>query len=201
MISNQFLLNLLRACSYCGSFWGATDLYCERCWQRLENATLRGQSQIQRSYPFPVQALFEWHNPEHELIKNLAYSLKGGWSQSLFLKLAIMLDWRWRAPAILIPAPDGGHAKAWGNAIREVTGFELINPLIGIERGKQKLKSKYERRNIQMQANLDLTNDPRHIIFVDDIVTTGATASAAFIAMGRPKKFSVCSIVCNPPVL
>ncbi len=197
-MANITILQALRSCSFCGSFWGLTDVLCEVCWERLERAVLQERNQILASHRYVVRALFLWQHRDQELIKNVLYALKEGWSLEVFQKLAGMIATPFPKDAILVPAPGRNHAKAWAKAVGDSFGLEIFDILVPTDFEKQKRKSKTQRHNIQMTANVSLGKESRRVIFMDDVITTGATATAAYRALGEPKKFEVCCIVCNP---
>jgi predicted amidophosphoribosyltransferase len=54
---------------------------------------------------------------------------------------------------------------------------------------QQKHKSKRERKAVSMLCEMDFSS--KYVIFIDDIVTTGATALSARQAIGACKGFEV----------
>lgn len=200
MSESELILSILRSCSHCGSFWGTTDILCGKCWRRIENAVLQGTNQLFATYRFNVRSLLNWNHQEHDLIKNLIHSLKTGWSKPAYKKFANYLDVRWPKESVLVPAPGPAHAKSWAMAISEITGLEVQDSLVKLDNGKQKIKNRLERLAVKMTSKLQFLGSNKRIIFVDDVITTGATALAAFKALGEPKHFEVCSIVCNPSI-
>lgn len=61
----------------------------------------------------------------------------------------------------------------------------------------QKSKSAADRSLLRYQS-LENLSKSRSFVFVDDIITTGSTAMAAFMALGEPERFSVFAIVSRP---
>ncbi len=57
----------------------------------------------------------------------------------------------------------------------------------------QKKKSKFERMNLEYRWNKQNLHNS-FVIFIDDVVTTGSSAVAAWLAIGKPKNFLVLSL-------
>jgi predicted amidophosphoribosyltransferase len=106
---------------------------------------------------------------------------------------------------VLIPAPPRSksqwdHARRLAQGLSNLTGFPLSAPLRrGAAGGGQKSKSAQERRELALEidGNLDDFNGLRPV-FVDDIVTTGATAQAAKVALRTQSPFTVLALYCRP---
>ena len=126
-----------------------------------------------------------------------------------------------RMPTVLVPAPPSGegwdHGSAWASSLSRITGFPIL-PIL--ERGlldpeiqtflkrikgskpviaHQKERNKLERRMITLKVKGELLNPIHEVrfIFVDDVVTTGATMGAAYQALGQPSHFECWSIACR----
>lgn len=114
------------------------------------------------------------------------------------------------SPLVFIPPPrrsaSPDHAFCWGKALSGIWNFPLIDALVwdddadceGATRktSTQKRKSRLERRQRKFKPGPLSEAIPAQagVIFVDDVVTTGATAEAAYVALGRPKPFVVWAI-------
>ena len=207
----------LRACANCGrgTFIRTfpIDLYCSACWSKLLEKSLVSPAS---DYPFKVWSLFVWSNFSPE-VENLIYSLKGGGLPSAFSKIAERFAFELSSDRVLsrvtlvIPPsarnPANDHARAWGSALGEVLGLEIESPFEFATEGKtndflalapQKrlaVKERFERQ-FKLKDGIDLSD--RSIVFVDDLITSGATALAAYKALNSPVDFEVWTIARRP---
>jgi predicted amidophosphoribosyltransferase len=120
-----------------------------------------------------------------------------------------LLRRRWSEKAssrqyLLIPAPsrqgNKDHAYYFVQALTQAgVGFELYNCLSRVEAlGSQKKRTRSQRERTAMewaenftQGDFNAKSAGKHIIFVDDVVTTGSTARAAWRTLGKPRDFAV----------
>ena len=197
----------LGTCLNCGSFRNTGTGLCEYCnekilWPRLSVGTKRTADGI------PVRSLCDWTPGESDEFSNWILSLKHSpkrkWSRlaDLFVQHHIA-DLGRSVPWLLIPCPNANksrdHALKWAQAIAFYS-FGPLTQALEIEKkpasGPQKRKTHKERRTIEFALSEKLT-DRKHldrfekIIFLDDVVTSGATAKAAHRALGSPEKFEV----------
>lgn len=88
--------------------------------------------------------------------------------------------------AFIVPIPSrrahADHAEHWGKALAELTKLPFENPLQHLSRSSQKELSAEQRKAIQFDLG-DTFYLGSHIVIVDDILTTGATARAAVEAV------------------
>jgi hypothetical protein len=126
---------------------------------------------------------------------SVVYSLKGGrnpYGFSLLTQIMLAHLGRPRAP-IYYPSrgvPDHASALAQGLARGGRSDAEAI-ALIKESRSKQAFLGKRER---QRNGFLHTGGPVKNAVFVDDILTTGATARSGFAALGRPQGFEVWSL-------
>lgn len=161
-------------------------------------------------------------------LKAWVQSLKQGGSSADYRKIAIEWIQRHQqtskavlfTPTIIIPAParlngDKDHAFCLAQALSEETGWSLLNILEfqNIEELAQKRKGVHLRtqRTFKVRQSLDTLSvgcrelpdnikDLHYgtIIFIDDVVTTGSTAMAAWKALEKPPRFEVWCMAVQP---
>ena len=196
----------LRACPHCHSWLGKTDLFCASCWEFvLANRLWKKIDE----YRLDITSLFCWREGD-EIISELIYSLKGGGLKEANERLA-----RWILASVepkdlvgvtFVPAParelgQRDHASMLAKSLSDLSCRPLVGALQRIDIDTQKHLSRSDR----LMSKLDLSGamsveeaNKQSIIFIDDVVTTGATAQAAYLAMGRPKNFKVWALAYRP---
>lgn len=119
-------------------------------------------------------------------------------------------------------APGSGfdHAALWARSLCEPLGVASSSPYI--ESVGRKARQKQLRQDERTERRFEVREhfagwltteigpsssrfscagektDPKRIVFADDVVTSGATAMAAFMALGDPSEFEVWSLVARP---
>ena len=153
--------------------------------------------------------LFDWYEENDFFIRLLLNSLKKGAPEFIFNELSQELLRRiihvrsLRTNNVIIPAPAEkshfkDHAFCLASSLANLTGYSVQSPLSRVtadEGGKlrkQKLQSKAERRKVHFQTKKYFSY--KSCIFVDDILTTGATALAAYKALNKPSSFLVMTL-------
>jgi predicted amidophosphoribosyltransferase len=125
-------------------------------------------------------------------------SLKGGRLESAFQFYAkafvtrrSLFDLPSNAVLVACPGRQGRrHSEIWALSLSKLLGLPLIEALeLEEDSGSQKGKSRYERQRIRFRKKNVLRH--KYVIFIDDIVTTGATAVAAQKALGATEGFEV----------
>ncbi len=109
---------------------------------------------------------------------------------------------------IFIPAPSSkkDHAFLLAAAASDLFEGEVLSPLEPIgDLRRQRDKTKEERKSRKFRIRPDMVNlveqlctEKKAIVFIDDVVTTGATVKAAFEALGKPKRFEAWSLARRP---
>jgi len=213
-LSKNLLWFGLRACLYCGSLRRNSDGLCEICsenlwaWQPKEYGLFH-----QRIEKLQVSSLFHWVPKKQEVLSRLARALKGEGGESLWQfygeefwsrKLLDHRDSKIR-PLLLIPSPAKNnkkdHAAFFTQSLVSASGATAYPCLRRVEQLSQKEKSRSERFRAKLEWSEDFTQPDfakisvgKQVIFIDDVVTTGATAKAAWKTLGKPRDFAVWSL-------
>ena len=207
-------LSWLRSCTICSSMLPPIEFLCERCWDVAGDLARQNESFRPTGYPFPVAPVFVWDEVTDASLRRMVHAFKRG----LFPRAADRfagLHWSGQVKnsnfgptrpgvenTVIVPAPGEGidHAAIWALALSRNYGFPVLDVLIPeAKKTHQRLKSAAERseRRYRLRPGFEPQPD-RHYIFVDDVITTGATAMAAYMALGDPAHFKVWTIVCRP---
>jgi predicted amidophosphoribosyltransferase len=175
------------------------DGFCRGCFSEvLENIPRDGVHLP--GLPFPHESLLAWTELDSrpgELVK----ALKGRHSRRGYRRLAIEMLKRWsprKALFVVPPSKSGGPDHAWVLAaeLASLSGGDFCSPFVAVgDEGEQKAKGRQERQDLKFRLKFKPTVEA--FIFVDDLMTTGATAKAAWKALGEPR-FSAWTVACRP---
>ena len=189
-------------CSTCVCFAQRTRY---RQWARYQNG-------------IPVLALFEWTEREHNFFKMYASSLKGGGPSTIYEALAAdlltlrtqlrkPLEKTIRRPWVIVPAPGsrGGqrdHAEelAWQIAqLADAKYLPCLERMSGTSQKKKTLEQRWSGPLLRVQERRKGGFDTEMLyIFVDDVVTTGSTATFAHKCLGQPPHFEIWTLFNRP---
>ena len=150
--------------------------------------------------------LFDWNGENDFFIRLFLNSLKKGGPRFIFNKITmeyvhrVVQKYPIPMETVLVPAPvrsdhcSSDHAFCLALSFSRLMGLDLFNPLRRShflkKEGFQKGRDRQERKKIKFHINKDSFH-PKKIIFVDDILTTGATARAAWQALKKPRCFVI----------
>ncbi len=187
-----------RTCANCSNSYGAIDLYCENCWsllwkqQQFKERSILGGS---------VRAFSLWTWKEGpSMVQNFVRKQKGICLLSARKKIVE------RYLSLLPSPPPQGlfyvtpkdkktdHGSEWAKAFSVALGiptYRLVLP----SKGNYKTKNRQERWNERAVLNSYPLGFLQHYWFVDDVLTTGATAQAVWASLGRPDSFKAVTIV------
>jgi predicted amidophosphoribosyltransferase len=208
----DFLLSFLRSCAVCSSALPPIDLLCLNCWQKAEEFFKKEENVLRHGYPFAVYSLVNWKGENDVFFRKMIFGLKKGYSlsasQSLFSRLAFARHWPIENghPIFVHPPSSSGrpdHAAVMAVQLAHLWGgyplglaWDQEHQLESSQRGKSAVQ-----RGQRRFAETDLarfTEPEIHWVFVDDVITTGSTAMAAYMALGCPEKFEVWTLACRP---
>lgn len=196
----EYLKNLIhllcRACLNCSSFECKDSLFCENCEKKL---WIRHQG-IKKIFveTTPVFYLFDWFPDIDPFLNMLLPALKGSAPKlvyQFYAKRLVGLLPRVCRPegTVVVPCPSKAKRKH-ALYLAEAIALELGLPILDILQfsqlsGEQKGRNRLERKRTQMQ--LKDFHTFKHVIFIDDVVTTGSTLKAARGTFKAVKSFEV----------
>lgn len=179
------------------------DPICEFCWPPLFDLS---QPYYRLEKGFTTKSLFTWRDDRTQALQWLIHSLKGQSEAEVWRTLAqtfvakLHIDWQAPRSLIAIPGRQEGHAEGFAAALAEVTGGEVLKGVLA--RPEKKVSQKQLRRQDRLVvefSNLKPCTKYTNVVIVDDVVTTGATVHAAYVALGRPKHCEVWCLVDRRP--
>lgn len=164
----------------------------------------------QPGYSFPVYSLITWTRENDPLVRPFIYGLKQGLQLAAYEKLSQLLTHERNLkpdrlkPFFLHPPARAGKPDH-ATLLATLLGFQWQSSVSELESEdagtSQKQLNREERASKRFEeligpARYEDPSIPR--VFVDDVITTGATAVAAYMALGRPSAFEVWTLVCRP---
>jgi hypothetical protein len=197
----------IRTCLNCGCWFGVNRFLCASCFDVLMESF--GGPRIDLHGQFCAQSLLHWRPGESDMISALAYQMKTegleGWRFWAEVFVRQMRTTHQRAPFktenLILTSSESLtgnlHAQNWGSALSCVLGVEhrcLLRPIKSSILQKKVGIPGRKLRAFECLEEISFSKNQR-VIFVDDIVTTGYTALAAYKALGQPRRFEVWSLL------
>ena len=200
----------MRSCCICRTSLPPVSWLCAYCWKELYHYYLPAQSLFRTQNSFRHIRLLDWNSENDFFIRTFINSLKKGAPAFVFKKLNGELLHRiiqiraLEKNTLFIPAPPSknvkDHAFCLAQSLSYLCQRSLKTPLVNLldPKEQQKRKNKRDRKLLNFQIlEEEMSTEEKnkvHFIFVDDVLTTGATALAAWKALGKPKNFTVLTL-------
>lgn len=210
----NWILSCFQHCCSCSSPTFKISHLCDKCQSSvgriIDEGYLTNNYLSDDCRGFPLISLGSYRNL---IIRRWIKALKGGDNKKDFKFLVLQLIIKRQTydklfiklPVIIVPAPSRvfkkrDHSSCLAEALSMITGWELASILENddFDKSAQKSKSAIERQNRKFKAKIQFTGFKGTILFVDDVVTTGSTAVAAWNAIGKPCNFEVWCIAHQP---
>lgn len=188
----------LSNCLHCGSFLVGNSLLCSYCEKILFLQCSVNELWKNEEQGIPYYSLFSWEQDKNLILNKLILNLKGAKQQKAYsyfgkiISKRLSKEFSQNNKVLICPCPSWGenkdHAYFLAQEISMNMGFDMVKPLLnGIKKQESKQLSKVERiKNIEERFIInddffEKFTQANHttIVFVDDVITTGATLLAA----------------------
>ncbi len=149
-----------------------------------------------------VKSLFRWPPGESDALSSLILQMKeesaDAW-KIWALEFMSQIEHTSKKTILVSSESSSGkkHAQNFAGALSSYLGYPHICPLKPKQMGtNQRELKRLERSQREFELSVEFSKPHQtRIIFVDDVVTTGQTAQAAYRALKEPYDFEVWSLI------
>lgn len=204
-------LDYIRLCPHCHGWRSTRRALCLKCQETLNSQRLVHKGLAKHAQYFcSVTSLYYFH--DSPFLTHLVYILKGAQQEALWCELADTMVTHFNLfnsesvnlkNCALVPAPsrDGqpDHAYFLAKALAELLktrSYPCLKRTGDEQQKKLNLGLRHKRHFTCNEALRPEWHQP--ILFVDDVITSGSTAYAAYLALGKPEQFSVWTLLQRP---
>lgn len=192
----------IRACLNCGSWIQLRTFFCEPCHAKCVEQFHNKQSTEVMN--IKVKSLFRWPPGKSDVLSSLVLQMKNEnedawlvWAEEFMFNSKLNLELK---DSVLVSSQSSSghmHAQNWGGALSKLLNFPHICPLkLREPRQNQKKRNRHERAIREFETPVEISKMRyKRIIFVDDVVTTGQTALAAYRALKEPPHFEIWCLI------
>ena len=187
----------LRSCSVCENAFPPTKWLCESCERVLEEQFLSSNKVFRVEKRLPHLRLMDWREENELFLRKFLTSLKNKSPDHILKKLTLDMFVRFskrklfdpKIKPVFIPAASKenkeDHAFFLALHLSKHFNGTFINPL-KTKSPSQKKRSRKDRAFLQI-TNEGFNPDDRPVCFVDDVLTSGATARISYQALKKTK--------------